>query len=122
MNKTKTTCSKCGKVIYRRFKGKGVIVNRYGRFYPVCKTCQKIRKRKRAQEFRNLKITPSELRMLSKLNSYPSVVPDHLGTDGPTMNLKVIKYNNELRVKGAVWLENWSKKHRHVEEKTWENK
>jgi hypothetical protein len=130
-------CSSCGKKIFRRKK---VVKNRYGTWQPKCDECKKseykIKQSERIKirykedsEFRQRVIdkskdrywkkrvplallTDDEKHFLASSNSYPVLGPGCLGTTEITTNCRIIVLNNVERVKGAVFLEEYGKRHK----------
>lgn len=92
MKLKKTTCSDCGKTIYRY------------RVHPhrLCQLCwNEYRKRRYRGRFK------TDFR-----NHYP--VLQKPGTSAPTTNLKIIRVNGKQRVKGAVWLQQQRKNNKNL--------
>ncbi len=53
-------------------------------------------------------LTPEEKTMLFELNSYPCTGPGTLGTGDEPCNVKLIKVNGQIRVKGTIFLEQFA--------------
>ncbi len=135
MPEFKVKCCGCGNSIVRKRK---TIRNKYGVWQPKCEECKKSDYRKRQSQkvkerykvdpqFRErilerakerywgkrppqTTLTPEERKLLAELSSYPVVGPGTLGTSEPTTNWKVIFWNGEWRIKGAIFLESWGKR------------
>jgi len=62
-------------------------------------------------------LTKRDKNTLNGLNSYPVMGPGCLGTSEPTTNWRIITYKGVKRVKGAVYLEKYTKKFRNLKKK-----